>query len=77
MDEATVAKTKNQENQIKHMKTSIIKVLAAVITMIGISETHAAERSVVDRVKAAAKAINKEVNRPVNPKPCPPIAVRG
>ena len=55
------------------MKKNIIKVLAAIIAMIGISQTQAAEKSVGDRVKEAVKNINK----PVNPKPCPPIAIRG
>ena len=50
---------------------------SAVIAIIGISQTHATEKSVLDRVKETAKSINKEVNKPVNPKPCPPIAVRG
>ncbi len=59
------------------MKTTTIKVLAAVTAMIGISNTDAAEKSVVDRVKEAAKQINEKINKPVNPKPCPPIAVRG
>ncbi len=51
--------TKNNKPK-HHMKNIIIKALAAVILMAGITSTHAAEKSLGDRVKEAVKEINKD-----------------
>lgn len=62
------------------MKNTIIKALAAVILMAGITSAQAADKGVIERAKDKVREIIKEVNTPVRPPrnaPAVVIAVRG
>ena len=49
------------------MKNTIIKALAAVILMAGITSTHAADKGVIEQAKDKVREVVKEINTPVRP----------
>ena len=61
------------------MKNTIIKAVAAVILLAGITPAQAAEKGVVERAKERVREVVKEINRPVRKAPTQSvvIAVRG
>lgn len=56
------------------MKTIIIKALAAILLLAGVTSTHAADKGVIERVKGKVREVVKEINAPVRP-PHHPTAV--
>lgn len=56
------------------MKTIIIKALAAILLLAGVTSTHAADKGVIERVKEKVREVVKEINAPVRP-PHHPTAV--
>lgn len=62
------------------MKNTIIKALAAVIFMAGITSANAADKGVIERAREKIREVIKEVNTPVRPPrngPAVVNAVRG
>ena len=58
------------------MKNTIIKAVAAVILMAGITSAQAADKGVIERAKEKIREVVKEINRPVR-EPHRPTAVAG
>jgi len=58
------------------MKNSIIKSIAALLLMAGITSAHAADKSVIERAKEKVREVVKEINTPVRP-PRNPTAIAG
>lgn len=58
------------------MKNTIIKAVAAVILMAGITSAQAADKGVIERAKEKVREVVKEINRPVR-EPHRPTAVAG
>ena len=80
MDKPIRVKTKNQNNKPRHtMKNTIIKSIAAVLLMAGITSAQAADKGVIDRAKDKVREVVKEINKPVRPvrTPTAVAAVRG
>jgi hypothetical protein len=62
------------------MKNTIIKALATIVLMAGITSAQAAEKGVFERAKDKVREVIKEVNTPVRPPrngPAVVVAVRG